>query len=87
MRLARVSVFSAVTIEADMLAPLIDTLFEYCSRAETREALESKVITPLVRYLAERFSWAVRVFQIVAVLVFSQTLMLVWLLAREIRRP
>ena len=68
-----------------MLSSVVDHLVEYCNKQETREALESKVLTPFVRYLAERFSWGVRMFQVVAVLVLVQTVLLVWLLFREVR--
>lgn len=69
-----------------MLDTLLDRAVEYCTRQETKEALESRVLTPLVRYLAHKFSWSVRLFQAVAVLVFIQTLILLWLLLREVRR-
>ena len=70
-----------------VLDTLIVKLSEYCSKAETKAQFESKVLAPAMRYLADKFSWSVRVFQIVAVLVFIQTLMLFWLLLRDIRRP
>ena len=70
-----------------MLDSLLDRAVEYCTRRETREALESRVLTPLVRYLAAKFSWSVRLFQVVAVLVLIQTLILLWLLFREVKRP
>lgn len=70
-----------------MLEALLDRAVEYCTKDETRAALEARVLSPMVRYLASKFSWSVRLFQAVAVLVFIQTLILLWLLFREVRRP
>ena len=69
-----------------LMETLVHNVVDYCSREETRAQLESKVVHPLVQYLAVKFSWAVRLFQVVAILVFVQTIMLLWLLAREIRK-
>ena len=62
------------------------SLSEFWNRDDTRAAFEAKVVTPLIRYLGGRFSWIVRMFQIVAVLVMVQTAVLMWLLFREIRK-
>lgn len=70
-----------------MLGQLIQSVVDLCNREDTREVLETRVVTPLVHYLAERFAWTVRLFQVVAVLVFFQTIILLWLLMREVRRP
>ena len=69
-----------------MLDALLDSLTDYCSKQETRAALESRVLAPVTQYLAARFSWTVRLFQVVAVLVLIQTIILLWLLFREVRR-
>ena len=69
-----------------LLEQLVQSLVEYCNRQETREQLETRVLAPVTRYLAERFAWSVRLFQAVAVLVLVQTLILLWLLFREVRR-
>lgn len=70
-----------------VLDSVMDNVVKYCSRDSTRETLESKLFAPAVQYLAEKFSWSVRLFQAVAILVLIQTIILLWLLAREIRRP
>lgn len=70
-----------------MLAQVLDQVVHYVSKEETREQLESKVLSPVMQYLAVKFSWGVRLFQVIAVLVFIQTLILLWLLFREMRRP
>lgn len=70
-----------------VLDSVVHNVVDYCSKEETRAHLESKVLAPVLQYLADKFSWGVRLFQAVAVLVFIQTLILVWLLWREVRRP
>lgn len=65
----------------------MDSVVDYCSRESTRERLENRVLAPLMQYLSDRFAWSVRVFQAIALLVLLQTLILVWLLVREVRRP
>jgi hypothetical protein len=65
---------------------VIDQFVEYCSNESARVKLESRVVKPVMQYLAERFAWGIRVFQAVAVLVFIQTVVLVWLLLRECKR-
>jgi hypothetical protein len=65
---------------------VLNSLADYCGKQETREALESRVLAPVTQYLAAKFSWTVRLFQVVAVLVFVQTIILLWLLVREVRR-
>lgn len=70
-----------------VLAALMDSVVEYCTKEETRAQLESRVLGPALQYVADKFSWGVRLFQAVAVLVLVQTLILLWLLMRELRRP
>lgn len=70
-----------------VLDGVVSNVVQYCSREKTRERLESEVLTPVVRYVAHKFSWSVRLFQAVAVLVFIQTMVLLWLLLRDCRRP
>ena len=69
------------------LHAVLDSLMDYCTKEETREQLESKVLAPVLQYVADKFSWGVRLFQAVAVLVLIQTVILLWLLFRELRRP
>ena len=69
-----------------ILSHLMDNVIDYCKRQDTRDAIDAKILTPLVRYLAERFSWSVRLFQLVVVLVLVQTILLLWMLVRELRR-
>ena len=64
---------------------LIEKFVEYCSKDDTREALERKLVRPLLEYLTERFSWTLRAFQALTVLVAIQTVLLIWLLFRSFR--
>jgi hypothetical protein len=73
-------------VAAGLLDSAVRGLTDYCSREETRLRLEAQVVRPAVRYLADRFAWGVRLFQAVGVLVLVQTLLLCWLLVRELRR-
>lgn len=66
---------------------LIEKFVEYCSKDETRLALESKLLRPLTQYLTERFHWTLKAFQALTVLVAIQTFLLVWLLLRSYRMP
>lgn len=61
----------------------LDQFIDYCSR--DKEKLETRVLRPALQYLAERFSWGIRIFQAVAVLVLIQTVVLLWILLREAR--
>lgn len=58
----------------------IDQFVDYCAR--DKEKLEARVLRPALQYLAERFSWGIRIFQAVAVLVLIQTGVLLWILLR-----
>lgn len=64
---------------------LIEKFVEYCSKEETRTALESKLLRPVIEYLSERFHWTLKAFQALTVLVAIQTLLLIWLLFRSFR--
>lgn len=64
---------------------LVEKFVEYCSRDETREALQQKVLAPLAAYLSERFHWTLKAFQVLTILVAIQTLLLIWLLFRSYR--
>lgn len=66
---------------------LVEKFVEYCSQDETRQALERKLLKPVIEYLSERFHWTLKAFQALAVLVAIQTLLLVWLLFRSFRPP
>ncbi len=63
----------------------VEKFVEYCSKDETRTALERKLLQPLLEYLTERFAWTLRAFQALTVLVAIQTLLLIWLLLRSYR--
>lgn len=69
-----------------VLDDVMGKIVDYCSRDETKLALESRVVAPALTYLADKFAWGVHVFQIVAVLVLVQTLLLLWLLVRDAKR-
>lgn len=64
----------------------VSKVAEYCAQDETRAKLEARIVGPALRYLTDRFAWGVRLVQAVVVLVFVQTLILVWLLVRDVRR-
>lgn len=69
-----------------ILEDVLTKVVDYCARDETKAKLEAGVLAPAMQYLADKFSWGVRLFQAVAILVFVQTLMLLWLLFRDVRR-
>ena len=62
---------------------LIEKFVDYCSEEETRKALESKFVQPVIAYLAERFAWTLKAFHALTVLVIIQTVLLLWLLIRS----
>jgi hypothetical protein len=68
-----------------MLEQLADTLLdqfvEFCAR--DKEKIETRILKPVMHYLAVRFSWCIRVFQAVAILVLVQTIVLLYLLVRS----
>ncbi len=68
-----------------VLEQLIEKFVDYCSKEETRSALESKLLRPVIAYLSERFHWTLKAFQALTVLVAIQTLLLIWLLFRSFR--
>jgi hypothetical protein len=70
-----------------VLDSVLTKVVDYCGQERTREQLEAKVLAPAIKYIADRFSWGVRIFQVVAVLVLIQTVILLWLLLRDMRRP
>jgi hypothetical protein len=69
-----------------VIESVVSKVVEVCCKDETRSKLEDKVLAPAVAYVADRFSWGVRVFQVVAVLVLIQTVLLLWLILRDLRR-
>jgi len=64
---------------------IIEKFVEYCSQDETRQALDSKFVRPVIAHLSERFSWTLRAFHALTVLVGIQTLLILWLLLRSFR--
>lgn len=70
-----------------VLQQLVEKFVEYCSQDETRLALERKLLKPVIEYLTERFSWTLKAFQALTVLVAVQTCLLIWLLLRSYRGP
>ena len=64
---------------------LIEKFVEYCSDDKTREAIERKLLGPILQHLGERFHWTVKAFQALTVLAALQTLLLLWLLFRSYR--
>ena len=59
-------------------------MVEYCGRSDTREALDAKVVRPLLHsarsYVAGELGWMVRALQALGALVVLQTALLVALL-------
>lgn len=70
-----------------LLDDMVTKVVDYCGRDETRAKLESQVLAPVMKYLADKFAWGVRLFQAVAILVFVQTIILLWLMVRHVRAP
>ena len=70
-----------------MLRQFVDQFVDYVSRDDTRAVLETKILTPVMRWCGERVRWCVWTLQIVVLLVVVQTVILLWLLLRELRRP
>lgn len=70
-----------------LLDDVVTKVVDYCGRDETRARLESQVLAPVMKYLADKFAWGVRLFQAVAILVFVQTIILLWMLVRDARAP
>ncbi|KAI3432494.1 hypothetical protein D9Q98_004043 [Chlorella vulgaris] len=68
-----------------MLDHVIEKFVEYCSKDDTRKALEDKFLQPAIAYLGERFSWTVRAFHTLTVLVVVQTLLILWLVFKVSR--
>jgi hypothetical protein len=66
---------------------VVDHCIAYCSNMseDKRQALEHKLMMPLERYLAARFSWISHMFQAIAVIVLLQTAILIYLLLRLVR--
>lgn len=67
-----------------LMDDVVTKVVDYCAKDETRTKLESHVLGPALKYLSDKFAWGVRLFQAVAILVFVQTLMLLWLLLRDV---
>jgi hypothetical protein len=65
-----------------VLQQFVEKFVEYCSTDENRQALEKKVLLPILEYLGDRFHWTLKAFQALTVLVFIQTVLLIWLLFR-----
>lgn len=70
-----------------MLRQVVDQFVDYVSRDETRAVLEDKILVPAARWCAQRMRWGVLALQTLALLVVVQTVVLLWLLVRELRRP
>lgn len=65
---------------------VIDAVASYVNREDTKKILEDRVLQPCLAYANEKLVWSVRLFQLVALLVVVQSVMLVFLLVREVRR-
>lgn len=61
-------------------------LVRYCAAEETKRELEAKIVSPLLQHVGARFAWAAHLFQALAVLVCVQTVLLAWLLVRDVCR-
>lgn len=68
-----------------VLDSVVSKVLDYCAKEETRARLESEVLAPVLKYMTDKFAWGVRIFQLVAVLVLIQTIILLYMLLRPLR--
>lgn len=66
---------------------IIEKFVDFCMQDDNRAALETKLLRPVLEYLAARFQWTLKAFQALTVLVAIQTFLLIWLLLRSYRVP
>lgn len=69
-----------------VLRSALASIMQYCAAEDTKRELEAKVVGPLLEHIGARFAWATRLFQGLLVLVLVQTVVLAWLLVRDLRR-
>lgn len=62
----------------DILEQIVDRALLYCSKTENQE----KVIGPLEKFIAIRFAWLIRCFELMTSLVIAQTLVLAYVVMR-----
>lgn len=69
-----------------VLRSAVASVVQYCATEETKRELEAKVVAPVLDHLGARFAWATRLVQALVALALVQTLLLAWLLVRDLRR-
>ncbi len=69
-----------------MLDAVVQAVKEFATADDTKKAFEDSVLKPCARYVDEKLTVAIRIFQVVAVLTFVQAVVVLFLLARELRR-
>ena len=69
-----------------VLRSALASIVQYCATEDTKRELEAKVVGPLLEHMGARFAWAARLFQGLVLLVLLQTVVLAWLLVRDLRR-
>lgn len=61
-----------------MLSSLVDSVIDYCSKDDTKQAIEDRLMRPAFEYLTERFQWTSRLVHTLVVMVAVQTVLLLW---------
>ncbi len=66
-----------------MLGDIVQAVRNFASSEETKLAFEETVLKPCAKYADEKLASVIRMFQVVAVLVFIQTIVVMFLLFRD----
>lgn len=69
-----------------MLDDIVRAVKNFASSDETKQAFEDTVLKPCAKYADEKLASVIRIFQVIAVLVFVQAVVVMFLLFRELRR-
>lgn len=66
----------------DVIDQVLEKTIAYCGKEDTQQ----KFVKPLEQFIAVRFSWIIRCFEVIAALAILHTVLLVLILARVWRR-
>ena len=69
-----------------MLDDLIDAVARYCADEERSKRLQQVLMEPLLAHLAARYTWLFRAVQALAILIFLQFIVVLWILLRTFKR-
>lgn len=69
-----------------MLDDIVQAVKNFASADETKQAFEDSILKPCARYADEKLASIIRIFQVIAVLVFVQAIVVMFLLMKELRR-